>query len=90
MNCNNMLFKNNLVLKAVSCVHFSVFCYEVSIGCWVWLVFTNTCLVGVCLHYGFILHEFLVLFSVNVQMIGFEFWLVPFSIKIMKWEKQIL
>jgi hypothetical protein len=33
MKCNNILFKNNLVLKAISCVHFSVFCCELSICC---------------------------------------------------------
>ena len=33
MKCNNILFENNLVLKAISCVHFSVFCCELLIGC---------------------------------------------------------
>lgn len=90
MNCSNIHFKNNLVLKAIGYVHFSVFCCELSIGCWVWLVFTNTCLVGVCLHYGFILPEFLVFFFLYMcKRCGLNVcWF--FSIKIMKWEKEIL
>lgn len=53
MKCNNILFKNKLVLQAISCVHFSVFCCELLIGRKVRSVFTNTCLIGcVCLTVG--------------------------------------
>jgi hypothetical protein len=46
MKCSNILFKNNLVLKAISCVHFSVFCCDLLVCFRVQSVFINTCLVG--------------------------------------------